>query len=119
MELMIPLPHADQAIVAPEKIVRYLLVSEHPQNQGKVAFFFRFGFTRERWELLAAALAKHVRSHEVEQIIPESGRTKDTVVGPLWMPDGRSPLVRTVWQVDRGTAFPRFITAYPQEERNV
>jgi len=111
-------PNADQATIAPEKITRYLLIPEHPQNQGKAAFFFRFGFIEERWELLAASLAEHVRAHEIEQIIPESGRTKYTVVGPLWMPDGRSPLVRTIWQVDAGTTSPRFITAYPQEERN-
>lgn len=112
-------PNANQAIVAPEKIVRYLLVSEHPQNQGKAAFFSRFGFTQERWGVLAAAFAEHVRTHEIEQSIPEVGRTKYTVVGPLRTPDGRSPLVRTIWQVDVGTPSPRFITAYPQEERNV
>jgi hypothetical protein len=115
----VQVPNADQAIIAPEKIMRYLLVPEHPQNQGKAAFFLRFGFTRGRWQVLAAALAEHVRAHEIEHIIPEVGRTKYTVVGSLRMPDGRSPLVRTVWQVDVGSAFPRFITAYPHEERNV
>lgn len=92
---------------------------EHRQNQSKAAFFFRFGFTLDRWELLATALADHVRAYGIEHIIPDSRRTKYTVVGPLWTPDGRSPLVRTVWQVDVSVASPRFITAYPQEERNV
>lgn len=68
--------------------------------------------------MLAAALAEHIRTHEIEQVIPEPGRTKYTVLGPLRMPDGRSPLVRTVRQVDMGSTVPRFITAYPQEERN-
>jgi hypothetical protein len=41
-------PIADQALVAPEKIVRSLLVPEHSQYQRKAAFFFRFGVTGER-----------------------------------------------------------------------
>lgn len=86
-------------------------VPEHPQNQGTAAFFLRFGFTRQRWELLAAALAEHIRTHEIEQIIPEPGRTKYTVVGRLRMPDGRSPLVRTVWQVDVG--LPPHVSSLP------
>ena len=47
--------------------------------------------------MLAAALAEHVRAHEIERITPESGRTKYTVVCPVRTPDGRSPLVRTIW----------------------
>ena len=29
--------------------------------------------------------------------------------------DGRNPCVRTVWQIDRGSDYPRFITAYPAD----
>jgi hypothetical protein len=28
-------------------------------------------------------------------------------------PDGRTPLVRSVWFIDTGTEIPRFATAYP------
>lgn len=107
-------PNADGAVVAPEKVTRYLLVPDHPQNGGKAAFFFLFGFTHDQWDVLIAALAEHVQTHEIEEIIPEPGRTKYTVVGPLRTPDGRNPSVRTVWQIETGSTIPRFITAYPQ-----
>jgi len=39
--------------------------------------------------------------------------TKYEIEGPLNCPDGRSPQVRTVWQVDTDELAPRLITAYP------
>ena len=41
--------------------------------------------------------------------------TRYAVDGPLETPDGRNPLVRTVWIVDKGSARPRLITAHPLE----
>ena len=38
---------------------------------------------------------------------------RNEVDGELRTPDGRSPRVRTVWQVDKGQIAPRLITAYP------
>jgi hypothetical protein len=29
------------------------------------------------------------------------------------VPDGRAPMVRTVWTIDEGQTLPRLITAYP------
>jgi len=41
------------------KITEYLLNENHPVGGGKAAFFFRFGFSAERWHVLAAALDDH------------------------------------------------------------
>jgi len=38
------------------------------------------------------------------------------VDGPLNTPAGRTPYVRTVWQLDHGEVAPRLITAYPVYE---
>lgn len=81
-------PDAARAVVAPEKVIRSLLVPEHPQNRGKAAFFSRFGFPREQWAVFAAALAEHARTHPVERVIPEPGRTTYTVVGALRTSNG-------------------------------
>ncbi len=35
------------------------------------------------------------------------------IEGPLNSPDGRSPLVRTVWFIESSEDMPRLITAYP------
>jgi len=47
------LPNAAQAIVEREKIVEYLLNSMHRYGASKAAFFTRFGFRADNWELLA------------------------------------------------------------------
>ena len=36
------------------------------------------------------------------------------VDGAIETPDGRNPRVRTVWQMDLGSQYPRLITAYPR-----
>jgi hypothetical protein len=38
---------------------------------------------------------------------------KYVIEGPLTTPDGRAPIVRSVWFVETGRDRPRFITAYP------
>jgi len=43
------LPHAEDARVDQEKILRYLLSREHPDGAAKAAFFLRFGFTAADW----------------------------------------------------------------------
>ena len=110
------LPNADKAIVEREKIVDYLLNAAHRHGASKARFFGRFGFRMEAWEVLAVALREHGRQCEIT-------RTKQTGFGPRYEvegrmtdPDGRDPLVRTVWQVDEGQIAPRLITAYPLEE---
>lgn len=65
------LPNAALAIVAKEKIARYLLVPEHPQNGGKAAFFFHFGFRHEAWEEMVGALRAHTQ-YDVAEVINAS-----------------------------------------------
>ena len=50
-----------------------------------------------------------------------SARVVETPYGPRYhvegaieTPDGRNPRVRTVWQIDLGSNYPRFITAHPR-----
>lgn len=50
-------------------------------------------------------------------------RTRKTGFGPRYevegklnCPNGRRPLVRSVWQMDDGEIAPRLITAYPLED---
>jgi hypothetical protein len=41
---------------------------------------------------------------------------KYIVDGALITPSGKSPPVRTVWIVDKGSENPRLVTSYPCEE---
>jgi hypothetical protein len=107
------LPHADVARVDREKIVDYLLASDHPEGSGKAVFFSRFGFTIRDWQILADALKDHARRYAVNETEETVFGTKYRIDGPISCPDGRSPVIRSVWILDAGTHFPRRITAHP------
>jgi hypothetical protein len=112
-KLQTKLPNADKIIIEREKIVEYLLNPEHHIGSIKANFFSKYGFCAEKWEVLADALRIHGQTHEVK-IVRETGYGPRYVVeGKLNTPDGRSPHVRSVWQMDKGTVAPRLITAYP------
>jgi len=95
------LPDAERANVDRAKITDYLLSTSHPDGSGKAAFFMRFGFRAEQWEILAAALKEVEISNPVAGMVESPHGTRYTVDGLLHAPDGRSPMVRTVWIVER------------------
>ncbi|MFM2294834.1 MAG: hypothetical protein RLZZ350_1247 [Verrucomicrobiota bacterium] len=107
------LPNAENAIVAREKVLNYLLNPTHRFGASKARFFGEFGFAADAWEQLATALHEHGIIHEVTRTRETGFGTRYLVEGDLPAPDGRSPLVRSVWQFDYGTVAPRLITAYP------
>ena len=107
------IPNLNQSYVAREKITRYLLNHNHPEGESKADFFSRFGFRVEDWDSLSEALRIHIASSDVVEVTETEWGTEYVVEGVLETPDGRSPQVRAVWIVDRGSSFPRLITAYP------
>jgi len=109
------LPNADKATVERRKIVDYLLNPAHRYGAGKAGFFIKFGFQMKEWEQLARALRDHGQAHEVKRVRETGYGPRYEVEGKLNAPDGRSPRVRSVWQMDRGDVAPRLITAYPLE----
>ncbi len=109
----IALLHAEVAVIPLQKLAGYLLAPEHPEGRGKAAFFARFGFSRERPEVLAAALRQHAVTHDVTAAEPSPFGTRYVIEGQLRAPDGRAPRVRAVWFVAPDDPAPRFVTAYP------
>lgn len=112
------LPNAHLALVEREKIVAYLLNTEHQYGASKARFFSKFGFNPAAWETMAHALREHARQHEVSRRWETAFGPRYEVDGELKAPDGRAPRVRTVWQLDHGEVAPRLITAYPLEAKN-
>jgi len=110
------LPNADKAIVEREKIVEYLLNPEHRYGASKARFFARFGFSRENGNVLAEALLLHGQTQEVKRMRETGFGPRYEVEGELRAADGRTPRVRSVWQLDQGAVAPRLITAYPLED---
>lgn len=99
--------------IDPAKLLEYLL---HPEkSQGKAHFFYSFGFTLEKRELLYDALIEHAQNLPVSETVASKYGTKYIVVGGLGTPDGRNPrpIVHAVWIQDEGQKEVRFVTAYP------
>jgi len=69
----------------------------------------------EAWEKLAQALREHGQRHNVTKTRQTGFGPRYEVQGSLNCPNGRRPLVRTVWQLDEGAVAPRLLTAYPVE----
>ncbi|MCC6235867.1 MAG: hypothetical protein IT580_24740 [Verrucomicrobiales bacterium] len=109
----VTLPGMEIAVIEERKGISYLLAADHPEGASKAAFFEDHGFRRGAWQVLAEALRVHGLRHQVTHIARSPYGTKYVVDGPLPSPDGRMPLVRTIWIVDSGAEIPRLVTAYP------
>jgi len=107
------LPNHQNAVVSREKLIGYLLSPTHRDGRHKAAFFAGFGFSVDPWQELAAALLQHVADHEVAKEEDSPFGKRYVVDGTMRAPDGRTPVVRSVWFIDTGTDIPRFVTAYP------
>jgi hypothetical protein len=107
------LPNAEKAIIQAEKITRYLLDFDHEDGKTKAAFFVRFGFDPNDWQVLEQAILQHALENPVVAQTETAFGIKYTVEGGLNCPDGRKPGVRTTWQIDKGKDVPRLITAHP------
>jgi hypothetical protein len=108
------LPNAHLALVEREKITEYLLNPAHPDNGGKAPFFTSLGFRAEVWETLAAALRGLAVVSPVSLSVETEHGKKYIVDGEIETPVGKTPVVRTIWIIDRGTDTPRLVTAYPR-----
>lgn len=111
------LPNYENAIIPHAKIVDYLLSQSHRDGRGKAKFFAQFGFTINFWEELVQALRQHVTDNEIAKIEESPFGTRYVIEGKIITPDGRTPLIRSVWFVATGETIPRFATAYPLTRR--
>ena len=76
--------------------------------------FRNFGFRVDRWQEFADALKRQAASHGVARVVETPFAPRYHVDGAIETPDGRNPWVRTVWQIDLGSDYPRLITAHPR-----
>ena len=107
------LPNSEYAWVPREKITDYLLVTGHEQGGSKADFFIKSGFSVEQWERLERALIAHGVNNEVVNVESAEYGMKYVIEGDFETPNGNPLYVRSIWQIDWGTEFPRLVTAYP------
>ena len=112
------LPNYDKAVVPQRKVVSYLLSHSHRDGRSKAKFFTQFGFSGEAWEELAQALRQHAADHEIAKAEQTPFGTRYVIEGQITTPDGRTPLIRSVWFIATGETIPQFATAYPLKRRS-
>ena len=107
------LPNPGHAVIEPSKLVQYLLNTEHKRGGHKAWVLLDFGYHVDSWQQLQADIRRFHLLAEVEVVRQTLYGTRYEIRAPLQTPSGRTLTVRTVWQIDKGTDFPRLITLFP------
>ena len=111
------LPNTDHAIIDPVKLYGYLLSTSHPIGRFKASFFARLGYTAANWEALDAALREQHLTQSANLVGATVHGRKYEIRAILKGPTRQSAVVLSVWIIRAGERAPRFITAYPGDER--
>ena len=82
----------------------------------KAAFFLGLGYAPGDWGQLEADLRGQHLSQDAERREQTRYGQKYAIRATLAGPSGRSAEVVSVWVVRIGEEFPRFLTAYPENE---
>ena len=103
------------AEISSEKLTRYLLV-KRPMGD-KSHFLKRVGYTLDNWEQLERDLRQQILSKNAVSV-------EKTVYGELFEirtsltgPNGVMLRLRTIWMREAGSGTTKFITLYPDKER--
>lgn len=107
------LPNVDRAIIESGKLTDYLLNLNHKRGGTKAKLLLQCGYSQENWQRLEGDIRNFHLSAEVEVVRETMYGIRYEISAYLCTPMGRQLLVRTVWQIDKGTDFPRFITLIP------
>jgi len=108
------MPNADQAIITEAKLRDYLLNPDHRRGGSKARLLHIFGYDRADWSRLGADIRTHHLDRKVDRATENDFGRRYEIVGPIITPCGRPLIIRTVWQIDRGTTVPRLITMRPE-----
>src|SRR5207245_11178694 len=106
------------AVLKQSKLCEYYLNTANGFGGSKARFFEEFGFRLDHWEVLTVTLKTHGAENEIVKMKETGFGPRYEIEGKLQAPDGRQPLVRSVWQLERGLVAPRLITAYPMEVKS-
>lgn len=111
-----PIPNADAAHIAPEKLTDYLLNEKHPVGGGKAKWFRQLGFDTTDAAALKKVLLELVQTRDEYTESNSPFGTKYVVSGKITGPNGNEMNVTTVWIIEPSDTRPRLVTAYPGEK---
>jgi hypothetical protein len=93
-------PYPEDFEVKGDKVLRYLFNRSSEDGAPKGDFLMHFGFSPDRPLELMEALGDHPSPATWTRAFEAPHGVKFYFEGPLRSPDGRNPVIRTVWQVD-------------------
>lgn len=109
-----PIPNAEAAQIAPEKLTDYLLNEDHPVGKSKANWFRSLGYDEANAALvLNRDLLELVLKSDGFSAKPSPFGTKYVVEGTITSPSGKTVNVTTVWIVETDDSVPRLVTAFP------
>lgn len=73
----------------------------------------QFGYDPVHWEQLAEDLRRDHLTRDAERTRTTQYGERYEIRAPIRTPSGRLLTVRSIWQIDIGSAAPRLITLYP------
>lgn len=107
------IPNSDRAVIEPSKLTEYLLNIEHKHGGAKARLLLQCGYSPDNWQQLEIDIRKFHLTVDVNLIKETLYGTRYEISANLVTPISRLLLVKTVWQIDKGTDFPRLITLVP------
>ncbi len=110
------LPGSQDAVIEEKKLTDYLLSEVHPVGKSKARYFRALGYREMNADLLKEGFKGIANSNQVREAINTPFGMKYVIDGRLNTPIGIVAWVRTVWIIESGELFPRFVTAYPINE---
>ncbi len=104
----------ENAYVADEKILDYLLSLDHAEGSGKAKFFLSVGYARRDWTRLRDDLLLIARTGDVADVIRSAYGVKTVIDGMVRAPSGATISLRTIWIDETLDDVQRLVTAYPR-----
>ena len=108
-----PIPNADRATIAVEKLTAYLLNPSHKRGGAKARLLISLGYRTSTPEILESDLRQHVFFNATRTSQNPYGIGYE-IEGLITTPSGRTVRFCSIWQIDTGREVPRFITMYPR-----
>lgn len=109
-----PIPNADRATIAIEKLTAYLLNPAHKRGGAKARLLISLGYRTNAPEILESALrVQHLSLNATRRPQNPYGVAFE-IDGPITTPNGSIVRFCSIWQIDTGSEVPRFITMYPR-----
>ena len=107
----------DDAVIAAEKLIDYILSSNHPEGRSKAAYLSQMGYNQGNWQVLEQDLRKqHLSCDAKEGSLSPYGK-KYEILAPLTGPNGKTMWIRSIWIVRHGENMARLITIIPEEKQ--